>query len=416
MSDSKQAAFPVTLPRQAPRGLNMLMLVFVLVGGVAFYMGLQSDPARAWRAYLVSVIFFTGLSLAGVVWGAVTRLANGRFARPVLRIMEGLGAFQFVSFFLIVIFLLFGARHVYPWIHEVYKPVPWWLTLQNVTVRDIGSLAVLMGVNLFFMRNSLKPDVAALQSKVPANLQGMYKGWARGFGSSDVELERHRKMMMRTAPAVIMLYAVVWSLIAFDLIMSLDMEFSSSMFGGIMFMGSFLGAIACTAIISTFVRSHWKLEEVIAPGTLHDLGKLTFALSVFWAYVNWSQFLPIWYANYTDEQHWMYIRMNDTWRPWTFAAIILTWAIPFFLMMTLAAKRNPATLRMFAIIVLAGLWLERFVTIVPSISPNTVPFGITEMATALGFFGLFSVCYLWYLNTFPVLPVADPYQAAGTTN
>ena len=416
MSDANPTAFPVTLPRQAPKGLTLAMWVCVALGAGAFWMGLQADPARAWRAYLISVIFFTGLSLAGVVWGAVTRLANGRFARPLLRIMEGLGSFQFLSFFLILIFLMFGAKHVYPWIHEEYKPVPWWLTLQNVTMRDMGSLFVMMLVNFFFMRMSLKPDVAALKGKVPAGLQGMYKGWAGSFSGSDIELERHRKTLMRMAPAVIILYAVVWSLISFDLLMSLDLEFASTMFGGIVFMGAFLGAMACTAVISTLVRKSWNLEDTITTVTLHDVGKLVFALSIFWAYINWSQFLPIWYGKMPEEQHWMHLRLDGVWRPWSFGTVALVWAIPFFLMMTLAAKRNPGSLRFFSIVVLAGLWLEKFVIVSANPSPNVVPFGYQELGTALGFFGLFSLSYLWYLNRFPVLPVVDPYAPPSSAH
>jgi hypothetical protein len=107
----------------------------------------------------------------------------------------------------------------------------------------------------------------------------------------------------------------------------------------------------------------------------------------------------------------MVLRLSPVWKPWTYAAIAMVFVIPFFFTMNMAAKRNPVTLRFFSMLVLAGLWLERFVIVTPTVSPPSVPFGLLEVATAVGFFGVFALSYLWYLERFPLLPPVDPIGA-----
>jgi hypothetical protein len=415
MSSKPAGAPPRNLPKDAPMGLTAVLLLMVAVGAAMFAYALTRDPSRAWRAYLVSLLFFTGISICGVVWSAATRLANGRFAGPVVRIMEGLGTFQPVGFVLFAVFLLFGARHVYPWIHEVYQPAPNWLNLQSVTVRLLCLLGALMLLNLWFMRQSLKPDLAALKGTAPAKLQGLYRGWAGNFSGSDVELEKNRRTLMRMSPVVIILFVLTWTLVMVELVMSMDTEWVSTLFPAIGFIGQFLGAICVTAVVTSVVRAKWGLEEVMTGKTMHSVGLLVFAFCTFWASMHWAEYLTIWYAKLPEETHWMQQRLGagSPWLPLTLTAVAFVWFIPFVSMMTKAAKANPKSLSFFAVMMLTGLWLERLVFIAPSASPGAVTLGPVEILVGGAFLGLFTLSFLWYAARFPLTPVVDPYGAGG---
>ncbi|MBI5838136.1 MAG: hypothetical protein HZB25_12935 [Candidatus Eisenbacteria bacterium] len=420
MSHHKAAGLPLTLPKDTPRGLSAILLLMVAAGAAMFAFELTRDPARAWRAYFVAVMFFYGISIAGVVWSAVTRLSNGRFAAPVVRIMEGLGAFQPAGYLLFLAFLFLGARHVYPWIHEEYKPAPHWLNLESVQLRQgLVMLAVTL-FNLAFMRLALRPDMAVLQSKVPGKLRGLYRGWARGFGGSDVEVERNRLTLMRLSPMVVIFYAISMTLLSVDLVMSMEPEWVSTLFPGIGFIGTFLGAICVTAVITSVVRFKWKLEETITPRTMHSVGLLVFAFCTFWMSMHWAEYLTIWYAKLPEETGWMQARLGaeSPWLPVSIASVVCVWLVPFVSMMTKAAKSNPKSLSFFACLMLTGLWLERLVFIAPApeASPEHVTLGFVEVLVAGGVLGLFSLCYLWFVSVFPPLPAVDPYGPGSDTH
>ncbi|HVP38620.1 MAG TPA: hypothetical protein VMS93_05480 [Candidatus Saccharimonadales bacterium] len=411
MSATQAGPLPVALPKDTPRRLTAALLLVLAAGAAMFAFAVTRDPARTWRAYLVSLLFFTGISICGVVWSAVTRLSNGRFAGPVVRIMEGLGAFQPLGFALLAVYLVFGAPHVYPWIHEVYAPAPGWLNLQSVTIRQLVLMFLLVLLNLHFMRLSLRPDLAALQDRVPAKLRGLYRGGAAGFGGTPAEVERLRRTLMRMSPMVILGFVGVWTVLVIDLVMSMDPEWVSTLFPAIGFIGQFLGAICVTAVVTVVVRRKWDLEETITPHTLHSVGLLVFALCTFWASMHWAEYLTIWYGKLPEETHWMQTRLagHSPWLPWSLACVALVWLLPFVLMMTRAAKANPKSLTFFSVMMLAGLWLERLIFVAPTVSPNAVTFGLVEVLVGAGFLALFTLSYLWFVARFPVLPVVDPY-------
>jgi hypothetical protein len=122
-------------------------------------------------------------------------------------------------------------------------------------------------------------------------------------------------------------------------------------------------------------------------------------------YINWSQYVVIWYGLLPHEQEWFVLRFLPPFNSIAMVTVALIWVIPFFGLLSRPPKKIPGVLAAFAVIILVGHWLERFMITVPSVyEGDTLPLGLPEIGVALGFGALWVACYTWYLRTFPVLP------------
>ncbi len=375
---------------RVPRPVLRVLALFVLIGAVTFAAGLAgAHPERAWAAYLVNFVFFFSIAQAGVVFSAIHRIVGARWGGPVIRLAEGFGAFLPVAFVAFLI-LLGGTGTLYVWIHEPIPAKAVWLNAPFMISRDVAVLLALLGLSAAYLRHVLQPDLP-------------------GAHPTEASLARRRHVLSRLSPILCLAYAVGMSILAWDLVMSLDPHWYSTMFSVIVFWGGLLGSVAALAWVSVVFGGYLGVRQYVTPATLHDLGKLIFAFATFWAYINYSQLLVIWYGNLPEETGWMWERVGGTWRPVAVAVALLVWLVPFTGLLTRATKKNPTTLAIFATIVLVGLWLERYLMVYPSVvhSEGGIPFALTEVGISLGFLGLFLLSFFWFTSRYPTVAVQD---------
>src|SRR6266571_4236847 len=136
-----------------------------------------------------------------------------------------------------------------------------------------------------------------------------------GQGDEEVERLTDSGVISRDAAILVLAYAFGYSLLAFDLMMSLAQKWVSSLFGAFYFMGSFLAALMMLAVLAITLRRAMGLGGIYTSRQQHDLGKLCFGFTVFWAYLMWSQFLVIWYGNLPEETYFIFYRLTGAWRP-----------------------------------------------------------------------------------------------------
>ncbi len=159
--------------------------------------------------------------------------------------------------------------------------------------------------------------------------------------------------------------------------------------------------------MATLFRRYLGLD-FFASNQWHDLGKLIFAFCIFWAYLWFSQYLPIWFGNLPRETLFIETRTEA---PWTILSTLFfasVFVAPFLLLLWQRVKTIPPYLAAVAGLILLGLWLERFNMVVPSIWEGSgVPMGWIELLVTLGFLGLFGFSYALYASTFPLVPLRD---------
>jgi hypothetical protein len=170
-----------------------------------------------------------------------------------------------------------------------------------------------------------------------------------------------------------------------------------------------------TAIMMVIVRRQCRLEDYITPAQFQDMGKLLFAFAVFWMYVNWGQYVVIWYGLLPEEQEFFVLRFQHPFGGLTELMVACAFVFPFLALLARAPKKVPGVLAGVATVIVIGHWLERYLITVPSVwEGGSLPFGVTEIGVSLGFAGLFLASYFWFLATFPVLPSPASLAAIPT--
>jgi hypothetical protein len=395
--------------------------VLLLVGVATAALGLMgAHPYRFWDALLFNWLFWSSLALGMVIFAVALHITNAGWAWSIRRIALGGAAFLPISFVLFFVLWLGSGHYFHHWLEVAHGEVRdviienklGYLNLPFLFARGVVGLLVLYGLALWFAYVAVRPDVYGVTG---AKHRPIYDRLTGGWRGIDAEIAHSRRRMTVLAPVLALAFAIIWGFIAIDWAMSLDPHFFSTMFPVAFFVTAFHGGIAATAIAATVLRRQTGLEDFITTRQYHDLGKLVFAFSVFWMYINWSQYIVIWYGLLPHEQAWFVQRFAGDFGVITRVIVMFVFILPFFGLLTRPPKMVPAVLTFFAALILFGHWLERFMLIVPALWEGTgFPLGLTEIGLGLGFGGLFLLSYLWYVRSFPLLPSPASLAARDT--
>jgi len=395
------------LPVKPNARKRMIWMVCIAIGIAAFAYLFLTEPKRAWGAYAINTLYWLGIAQGAVVLACAIRLANGRWAGPILRIAESLSAFLPWGIGLMAVLLVAGIGTYLPWVKHVEPRQAPWLNVPFLYIRTLASLGLLWWLSRDLVRTSLRTDAHLLENHVAPELKPQYEKLSEGWRGDDAEGDWQRRHLAMRAPQIVLLYAVTYTLLAWDFVMSLTPDWVSTLFGWWFFMGAFLSGIAMTAFLSTQLRAKYRLEAYITPHHFWDVGKAVFAFSIFWVYQFWSQYLPIWYANLPEETWWVFLRFEEPWRRLGFTVFAFVFLLPFLGLMNMGTKKNPFWLALFCLIVLSGMWLERHVLVMPSLEPERVWVSLPEVGVTLGFLGVFGWAVQGFLTKYPSVKVAD---------
>ncbi len=399
------------------KGAPLVLGGLVAVGAISFFTLLATNPDRAWQAYVSNWLFFTSIALGAMILAAATTITKAKWNWSVRRVSLALGAFLPLAFLLLLPML--GLRENYfPWIElmaedEVVQRKAAYLNIPFLMARQVGGALLLFTMSLIFIYLSMRPDLGPEREADEGGDAGRAR-WrlrlSQDWLGQEREEERSWARLTVLAPALVLAYAVVMSLFAIDWAMSLEPHWFSTLFPAWFFMGAFWGGIVATALGSVLLkRTEPYADEHIGAQQLHDLGKLSFAFSVFWTYLFWSQYLVIWYGKLPWEQEWIVHRSGPEWGPLSIAVILLCFVIPFASLLGAAPKMRPAWLGSVCALILGGLWLERFLLVAPSLHVAGEPtITFWEPLIGLGFLGLLGTAVRWFLVTFPFVQIWQP--------
>jgi hypothetical protein len=380
-----------------------------ILGLILFLQSLSANEVsaqRAWQLFHVNWIYFTGLAGGSVAFAAVQKVANAKWSGLIIRFAEAAVAFLPISVIGLVLIFTVGYDAIYgPMEHAVHslphsKAV--WLSHNFMFARLAIGLVALTIIGWMLVRHDMMPDVREVRSLVTGGRLRLYERWAATYERTTPA--EHETRIRRIAPLYVVIYAYVFTVVAFDCIMALQPHWFSNLLGGFFFMGSFLGAHMLLALLMIYGARHTGIAELVSPKQRHDLGKLCFGFTVFWTYLMWAQFLVIWYGNLPEETGFVFARLWGHWQPIGKAVFVGMFLIPFFGLLGVAPKKNRVTLAFFATVSLVALWLERYLLVMPSITPFPGPvFGRPEAGPTLAFLGLFLLSYGLFARTFPML-------------
>jgi hypothetical protein len=317
------------------------------------------------------------------------------------------------------IIVFFGSNVLYEWTHNPFlhhgvAVKAGWLNMPFFVSRNIAWLVLIYAVSWWFVKTSIKPDIALARKLLGTDWGGRFADkMLVGYGEHEDEVIRLEKLSRKIAPALAILYAFGASFLAWDFVMTLDQEWFSTLFGVFFIIGNMHAFLALMLVISVSVRNRFGFEEYITINRLHDLAKLVFAFSLLWAYMGYSQYLVIWYADLAEETPYLVIRsMEQPWALMFLLIIIAVFAIPFLGLLPKTFCRIPNYIRAMGIWVVISQWFVIYLMVVPSLQDfghYHVDMGLHELLITLGFVGIFFLSYFTFLGKVPILPISDKH-------
>jgi len=397
------------------KGSGALFKGLATLGILTFVLALANGATeRAWGILLVNFLFWMGISVAGVTFSAIQTSTNAAWGRPIKRIAEAMGAFMPVA--LVIMLVIFaGASHLYPWVNDPLPAKAAWLNLRFMVIRDTLAFVFLMAVSYKFVSLSLRPDLGIIREKKYFPLTPVAERLIRNWKGEQEEIAACYHKSYRLAPGLVLLYTLVFSLLAFDLIMSMEPHWYSTLFGAYFFISNLYLGLAALIMMVICLKDRFGLNQFITSKTFHDIGMLQFAFVLLWTYFFFSQFIVIWYGNLPEESSYIIERIYKTpWDKLAWVILFTNFIIPFLLLLSRARKKNYKRLRRVAVVIFCGMFLERYILILPAVwHKPTLPFGFIEIFITLGFFGMFALSYRAFMKHFPMMTITDPRFPTG---
>jgi hypothetical protein len=221
--------------------------------------------------------------------------------------------------------------------------------------------------------------------------------------------------MWTVAGPGMLLWALTLSFQAVDWMMSLQPHWYSTIFGVYYFAGSLLAFFAFTSLVTMALQRAGVLKTTVTTEHFHDLGKLVFGYTVFWAYIAFSQFVLIWYANIPEETIFYLVRLDGGWKYVSYLLPVLHFAVPFFYFLSRSIKRNRTLLAIGATYVLVihavdlyWLILPNFGTHAETVQEAVFAPSFTDFTALVGVAGAFLAVFSYFLKKNKVVGINDP--------
>jgi hypothetical protein len=387
------------------KGLFYTILLAAIVLGAASFLYLINGqhPEKAWRAYHINFLLWSAVAQGGLLFSMVMHLCKARWSGPLAGLSEAFAGFFPVSF-LLFLALFLGREHLFPWLHHDLHGKEVWLNMPFLFTRDFVGLVALYGLGFAYLFNSLKLKRV---------------GWTRmskdGHGRTPTGEDEAaiRSKMSLFAVLYSLAYALVLSLIGFDLVMSMDPHWISTLFGAYAFVKAFYIGLGALLILASIVYLIQGEASPLRPSHFHDLGKLFFGFCLVWADFFYAQFVVIWYGNLPEETHYVIQRtMTAPWKGLAWFVFVLCFIAPFFILLNKRVKTQPVFMLILASAIIVGIWLEHLLLLGPAWDAGAVrlPLGFWDALISLGFLGLMVASVTAFLKWFPELVPTRPAE------
>lgn len=377
---------------------SLLLMAVGLIGIILGFVVYSGHTNRVWANLLLNTYFFNGMALCSIFFLAAHQLGYSGWHTTFRRVPEAIGTFVPVTgvVLLIIVAGTWGhLHHLYHWADasltdpnspnydSILDSKKWYLNLPFWTFRIVAYVALWSFFSYFLRALSVKED----------QIGG---------------LTNYTKLKYASA-MFILVFAVSTSTGSWDIVMSIDSHWYSTLFGWYNFASYNVAGVSAMALVVIYLRSQGYLEKV-TDSHIHDLGKYMFGFSVFWTYLYFAQFMLIWYANIPEETVYFNERWSDGWFKFLFFFnFIINFALPFLLLMKRKSKRSVNRIVFVAIMIILGHFLDFYLMIMPGAVGKDAGFGWLEIATICAFLGAFIFVVFTSLTKASLVPRNNPY-------
>ncbi|MBK7644480.1 MAG: hypothetical protein IPJ19_15790 [Planctomycetes bacterium] len=330
-------------------GLQMAAIAVGVIAALGAGYGWTQDKEQFWHAYLYAFFFWLAPTTGSLGLYMLHQLTGGRWGAALRRPLEAaMRMLPLMALFFIPVIVHMASY--YPWAvpgaaehDELLAHKAGWLNPSFFIVRAALYFAVWILLAGVMQRVSARRDT------------GDYA--AAGIARS-------------TSGPGFLLFALTLSFAVFDWAMSLEPHWFSTMYGAIFLVGGGLETMCMCILFGAWLRKRAPFTQVFTSERFHDLGTLSFAMVLLWAYTNFSQYLIIWSGNLNEETPWVHLRTSESWRTLALGLVVLHFALPFFLLLFRKHKQHAQILAGIAGLLVCMRFLDLYWYIGPAFSPE----------------------------------------------
>jgi hypothetical protein len=390
-------------------------LAAIAIGVITIIIGFLMDGERTFANLLLMGYYFACVCMAGVFFCALQYVSQAGWSASLLRVPQAFGKVLPIAGLILIVIIVAGLslthdtdiegkQVVAPYLYKL------WAT-KGVTVKgDPNFNAIIAGksgyLNETFYLIRLVGFLAAYS----------FFGWLLNkYSEAEDELGTafYYSKSFTISAAFLVIFGFTTPLFSFDVVMSLEAHWFSTMFGWYNFAAMWVGCLAVITLTLIYLRQAGYMQWV-SQDHLHSLGQLMFGFSIFWTYTWFAQFLLVYYANIPEESVYFLRRWEPEFKPWFWLNIVINFLAPLLIIMSRDSKRSTSVLKTTCIILICGHWLDYFVMIMPgTVGPQKewyLEIGPIELGVFAGFAGLFVFLTMNALSRFKsIIPKKHPF-------
>jgi Ni/Fe-hydrogenase subunit HybB-like protein len=400
--------------------LSLVTLWGVIAWGYQIHMGIGVAGIRRpvfWGYYLVDFVFWIGISHAGTLISAILRLTDADWRKPVTRAAEAITVFALMIGGLFPLIHL-GRVWLFYWLFPYPNSRLLWPNFRSPLMWDVVAISTYLTGSLIFLYLPLIPDVAQLARQATGWRGRLYKLMALNWSGSDREWHALERAMKLMAGIILAIAVSVHSVVAWDFAMAIAPMWHSTIFAPYFVVGAIFSGLAGLIVALNIIRRTMHLERYLTPHHFNNLAKLLLLMSLLWLYFTFAEHLTVWYGNEPKEMNVFSARVRGRFSPEFWVMVFVNFVVPFVLL-GIQRLRSITTATIASLGVLLGMWLERYLIIVPTLtmprlssswgkySPSWVEISITVST-----FAAMAALYLVFSKLFPIVSVweFEPHQ------
>src|SRR5215216_3959695 len=349
--------------------LLLIALVVFIAWGLQLKYGIGmagKNRPSFWGLYITTFVFWIGISHAGTLISAILRVVQAEWRRPITRCAEAITVFALMIGALFPIIHLGRPQHFY-WLAPYPNERRLWPNYRSPLMWDFFAINTYLLGSLIYLYLPLIPDLALLRDKSRGARRRIYRALSLGWRGTQLQWSRLERAVQVMAVIIIPVAVSVHTIVSWDFAMANQPMWHSTMFGPYFVAGAIFSGIAALIIAMAVIRRVFHLEDYLRPIHFNNLGLLLLTMSLLWFYFTFAEYLTTWYGNEPAEMVVFRSKMSGTYSPLFWAMVACCFLVPIPVLAIKRLRTITGTV-VASVGVVIGMWLERFLIIVPTLS------------------------------------------------
>jgi molybdopterin-containing oxidoreductase family membrane subunit len=393
-------------------------ILVILIGGYAWATQLRYGMGVTglqrpvfWGFYIVDFVFWIGISHAGTLISAILRLTDAGWRKPITRAAEAITVFALMIGGMFPIIHLGRAWYFY-WLMPYPNSRLLWPNFRSPLLWDLTAICAYVTGSVIFLYLPLIPDMAQLAEHNTPWRAKLYHVLSLGWTGSDTEWHALERAMKLMAGIILAVAISVHTIVAWDFAMAIAPMWHSTIFGPYFVVGAIFSGLAGLMIVMAAIRKLMGLELYLTRHHFNNLAKLLLLMSILWLYFTMAEHLTVWYGNDPSEMVVFGARTRARFSTLFWLMVFVNFVVPFVLL-GIRRLRNITTGVIASVGILFGMFLERYIIVVPTLSNPRLPAASStsyapswvEIAITAATFAGMIVLYLIFSKLFPIIAV-----------